>query len=161
MIPEAYISHQIPNRIRLRIPAERNKNDYFSKIEKELQKLKGVDRVEVQPLTGSILIEHTCPVRTLADFTREHQLFEMREPKAAEPWLETLLSKVDRWDEELRHSTQGQWDIYTLMAAGVAGVSVYQAFRKRFLPPAWTLLGNAFTLLNQSRSELKARKFAA
>lgn len=85
MIPIATIQHQIPGRLRLRIPARRGDVSFFHGIVQALSKLPGVEKLDAIPLTGSIIIRHSGSAQAIAAAATEQGLFEIgpEEPKEA------------------------------------------------------------------------------
>src|SRR2546421_2480206 len=53
------IEHMIPGRVRLRFREQRRNEGFFQKIAHELAEIPTVERVYVNPLTGSVLIFHS------------------------------------------------------------------------------------------------------
>lgn len=85
MTPIATIQHQIPGRLRLRIPACRGDVSFFHGIVQALSKLPGVEKLDAIPLTGSIIIRHSGSAQAIAAAATEQGLFEIgpEEPKEA------------------------------------------------------------------------------
>lgn len=85
MIPIATIQHQIPGRLRLRIPPRRGDVSFFHGIVQALSKLPGVEKLDAIPLTGSIIIRHSGSAQAIAAAATEQGLFEIgpEEPKEA------------------------------------------------------------------------------
>lgn len=85
MTPIATIQHQIPGRLRLRIPARRGDVSFFHGIVQALSKLPGVEKLDAIPLTGSIIIRHSGSAQAIAAAATEQGLFEIgpEEPKEA------------------------------------------------------------------------------
>lgn len=85
MTPIATIQHQIPGRLRLRIPARRGDVSFFHGIVQALSKLPGVEKLDAIPLTGSIIIRHSGSAQAIAAAATEQRLFEIgpEEPKEA------------------------------------------------------------------------------
>lgn len=161
MIPRAYFTHEIKGRTRLRIPSRKRDKTYFDQVERELEKIKNVDEVEVQPQTGSVLILHhgqRDELRSsLAVITRENRLFKLRfGRRSKKPWPSHVFGVLDRWDEEVMKATEGVWNLTSLAAVGLSAIGLYQATRKQLFPPAWALFDEAFRLLaeNQRRRQV-------
>jgi len=85
MTPTATIQHQIPGRLRLRIPARRGDVSFFHGIVQALSKLPGIDELHAIPLTGSIIIHHSGSAQAIAAAAAEQRLFEIgpEDPKKA------------------------------------------------------------------------------
>lgn len=85
MTPIATIQHQIPGRLRLRIPARRGDVSFFHHIVQVLSKLPSIAELSAIPLTGSIIIRHSGPAQAITAAATEQGLFEIgpEEPKKA------------------------------------------------------------------------------
>lgn len=159
-VPKAFIAHDIDRRVRLRVPSRRGDASFFSNVRDRLSRCLDVDRVESNPLTGSVLIFHRGKLDTIENYSKSHQLFEIVHRRTdnrvrTRPVASELFSALNAIDESMHATTMGNLDLPTTAALGIAGLSVIQMFRKEWLPPAWTLLGDAFLILmnNQKRGE--------
>ena len=87
-LPIAEIVHAMPGRARLRIAARRGDAVFFASVATGLSTIPGVHKVEVRPLTGSVVILHSRPFARIATAAREARLFdagERRPPPPATP----------------------------------------------------------------------------
>ena len=75
--PVAYIEHQIPGRVRLRIPERRGDAAFFQRIVGTLSKLPDVTELDGSPLTGSIRIRHKGPSEAIMAAAGKEGLFEI------------------------------------------------------------------------------------
>ena len=55
----AYVQHSLPGRLRLRVPAAKGEEDELREISSAIAKTEGIDQVEYNPITGSILIQYS------------------------------------------------------------------------------------------------------
>jgi Heavy metal associated domain 2 len=89
MTPIATIQHQMPGRLRLRIPARRGDASFFHGVVQALSKVPGIEELDAFPLTGSIIIRHSGSAQAIAAAALEQGLFEvgLEDPqkKAATP----------------------------------------------------------------------------
>lgn len=60
--------HAIPGRVRLKLPGLRDNQDFAERIQRDLPNLEGVDAVEANPGTGSVLIHYDACKATSLDF---------------------------------------------------------------------------------------------
>ncbi|WP_028403023.1 HMA2 domain-containing protein [Ectobacillus panaciterrae] len=74
MEPKFYILHDIPGRIRMQIPALRDKTSY-DEIEKMFSSLKGVASVRIQPIIHTMLIQYNTDELSRAHLLRYISLF--------------------------------------------------------------------------------------
>src|SRR5262249_7602014 len=76
MIPVAYIEHQLPGRVRLRIPSRRGEVPFFEKVVRELSKHPAIRDLTATPLTGSITLQHFEPLQPIIAAAADQKLFE-------------------------------------------------------------------------------------
>ena len=77
MTPIATIQHQMPGRLRLRIPARRGDVSFFHRVVQALSKVPGIEELDAIPLTGSIIIRHSGSAQAVAAAATEQGLFEV------------------------------------------------------------------------------------
>ena len=79
-MPIAYVEHQIPGRLRLRIPERRGDVAFFRRVVGALSKVPDVTELDGSPLTGSVRICYSGTVR--GDRRRGGQRGSVRDPQA-------------------------------------------------------------------------------
>lgn len=133
-LPQAHIEHELPGRLRLRIPSRRGDRPFFEAAARRVAELAGVRSLRANPLTGGMLIEHATTTGAIASFAREHELFDLPAPvvppaprEAAPPARPAVFSNP-----------------LSLASAGLAGAGVYQLARGRVLGSASENLWNAY-----------------
>lgn len=129
-LPAAEISHAMPGRTRLRISDRRGDAAFFASIASGLSALPGVHKVEVKPLTGSVLVQHWGALDMLSVAAKDAGLFAVGEPPPPEPEAETEV----------------ELDPKLLFALALGALSLWQMSREKFFPPALTLLWYATNL---------------
>ena len=122
-LPVALIVHAIPNRTRLRISSRRGDAVFFASIATALAAMPGIRQVNVQSVTGSVLIEHSKPLPKLQDAIAEAQLFRI---SGAAP-------------SSQRQSEPVVLDPRIFVGVGLAAFAIWQFSRGSILPPAVTL----------------------
>ena len=58
MLSAAFIEHQLPHRLRLKIPSKRGDGAFFEELARRSSMLPGVTALSANPVTASILIHH-------------------------------------------------------------------------------------------------------
>lgn len=131
MIPIATIQHQIPGRLRLRIPARRGDVSFFHHMVQALSKLPSIAELSAVPLTGSIIIRHSGSAQAIAAAATEQGLFEIgpEEPKKA-----PSPSSRRRPHAGLRGTA----------ATGLSGLALFQVARGRLTGNAAENFWNAY-----------------
>jgi hypothetical protein len=158
-VPEAYICHASSGRLRVRIPAKKNDPTYFSGLQEYLAPIPGIVSVEVNPLTGSVLVEHELDLNSIddlkpvADYSEMSGLFKLVVPTraapngAAIPLGQCLAATVARFNEQVKSWTSGMVDFPTVAALGLISVGVVQASRGLIAVPAISALWYASEIL--------------
>lgn len=150
--PTAYLSHAIHGRARLKIPARRGDQAYFTVLAERLQRdCPGVRRVHVNPLTASVLIEHAEVLLPLGSFAAGAGLFLLEAtPPPLPPVGPALRSAASTLDRSVRRTAGGTWDLWTLLALVLLTLALVQVRRGTVLPPAVSLVWQALTALGVS-----------
>ena len=76
-MPIAYVEHQIPGRLRLRIPERRGDVAFFQRVVGALSKVPDVTELDGSPLTGSVRIRHSGTSELIAAAAAKEGLFEI------------------------------------------------------------------------------------
>jgi len=162
MAVDAYVHHHLPGRLRLRVPAAKDEEDELRKISSAISRTPGINQVDYNPITGSILIQYSPELyknlRTL-----ESGLSALAEPIAlnnahpARPasqrprhWrgrsiaarrVDSFFKQVDR---DIRMATDNEVDLKFILPF-VVGVLGLVTMRNSVTTPLWlTLLIFAF-----------------
>lgn len=144
----AYVIHRAPGRARLKIPERRNDRRFFAELAERMTGCAGVERIEANPTTGSVLVMHAGEFEPILEFAREQRIFAPAEPDAGQPTIaQRLRGEFRAMDGALRRSTDGQIDISMAVFLLLVAASVVQLFRGRVFGPASTLLLSASSLL--------------
>jgi hypothetical protein len=160
MLPEAYISHMISRRLRIRIPSRKGDVLFFGEMHKKLSCFDGIERVEVNALTGSVLLIHAVDLREIADFARQNNLFSILDTKIYRK--QTYVSrKISETFRDINHkviiSTKGFANIPDLLVLTFLGLSIFQISRGNFMAPAWyTALWYAMNIFMKSQTKQTA-----
>jgi hypothetical protein len=121
-LPLAEIVHAMPGRVRLRLAARRGDRVFFASIATGLSAIPGVSRVEVRPLTGSIMLQHVCPLARIGIAAEQGRLFVIADAHTAPPLTPAI-----------------PIDPKMVVAVGLGIFALWQLAQGRILPPALTL----------------------
>lgn len=121
-LPIAEVVHAMPGRARLRIAGRRGDTVFFAAVATGLSTVSGVYKVEVRPLTGSLLIQHGPPLERIASAAKEARLFAVGEAAAVPPPTEAA-----------------EFNPKMLVGLGLAALGLWQLTEGKILPPAITL----------------------
>lgn len=166
--PLAVVVHRAPGRLRLRVPARRGDTDFLGKIGNALRERPGVSAVEVNPLTGSLLVRFTGDERQLlaavpaiglrlGDIV-EAAAEEAEAHRAATPTgspIDRMADTLDDIDAELQRSSEGRMDLPSATLLYLVGAGFVQLLRGRVLPSAHTLFAQAGRVAWRRREERK------
>lgn len=151
MLPKAYIVHQLRHRLRLRIPKMRSESEFFEQVGQQIAGLEDVAAVEVNDVTGSIMISH--PDRTYEHLHPRLQAIDLFElvatPQPVTPAREILISGISRIDRLIYQGSSGGIDLGTLAFTALLGSSLHQFIRGNYTGPAIPLLLSGINLLRQ------------
>lgn len=138
MIPEAFVSHEMSLRLRIKIPSKKGDVGYFSGLKERLSDCSGVAAVSVNPKIGSVLILHDLQTKDILAYARKKELFI---PKRPAPPRRTLFNSVAEtfrgYDRNLRTWTGGEIDIPSLVFLSLLVSGVYQIAKGNVVMPAW------------------------
>jgi hypothetical protein len=140
MVPVAYIEHQLPGRVRLRVPSRRGEVPFFEKVVRELSKHPAISELSASPLTGSIMLQYFEPLQPIAAAAADQKLFETRR---LEPAAKTEESRQ-------AHRLSQASGLANGLATGLSGLSLFQAMQGKVLGSAvenfWLSFGAHTTL---------------
>lgn len=149
-LPEGRICHATAHRLRMKVPERRHDAEFFRAVEGKLSRWQSVDRVEVNPLTASILVHFTSPAALFADNMQRNDLFRVSYPDLSEsdgkPWLAETQSALRKADERVRDWFGPRADLRFVIIAALVASAAHQAWRGNITAPATTLLWYALRL---------------
>lgn len=138
MVPEAYVSHRAPRRLRIKIPSKKGNSSFFSTLLDRLAKCPGVEEVKVNPQIGSVLILYTGDTKAVTEFAKKSDLFHL---KPARPPRKTFFVNVAdtfrAYDKDLKKISGGELDIPSLVFVSLLISGVWQIARGNLGMPAW------------------------
>jgi Heavy metal associated domain 2 len=139
-LPEAYISHSIPHRLRIKIPSKKGDTSFLASAKDAFVRLEGIEHVEINEVTGSILLLHTLSSGKIAEYAEGQHLFMIEGLKTYHK--QTFVSrKISETfldlNKKVTVSTKGFANIPDLAVLTLLGLSVLQISRGNFMAPAW------------------------
>lgn len=147
-LPVALVSHELNGRLRLRVPSHRGRHDYFTGVQEKLAQCDGVDSVNVNPVTGSVLVHHQTSAEAVGDYSEKSQLFRLTLPdeEAFHPFGRELASMIASLKSTVAHLRRGEVDAGGLLFIALLLAGVAQASRGNVWPAALTLFTYAVKL---------------
>ncbi|MFI5307863.1 MAG: HMA2 domain-containing protein [Polyangiales bacterium] len=150
MSETALLAHASTGRTRLRIPSRRNDEDYFAALSRALSECPGIDHVEANPRTGSVLLLHTAERAEIFAYAEQRQLF-VRPALAQSEWvLDVVNDRMAELDGRLLERSEGKWGLSSLGFYGLLAATGLQIYRGNLWPAAETLLQHTLKLLESS-----------
>jgi hypothetical protein len=140
MLPEAYINHIIPGRLRVKIPLKKRDTGFFEDIYQSLSACEGIKTVEVNPVTGSVLVIHMLDSKKIAAYAEEHNLFRIESVNylQKQTYVSRKISETfSSFNKKVTLSTKGFANIPDLVLLALVGLSILQVSRGNFTAPAW------------------------
>ena len=136
----------------------RNDPDYFSRLKEYLSPLPGVDKVEANPLTGSVLILHQIDLKNLdglksvANYSEMAGLFKIMFPETGSNSFpnsvaQNVADTFAVFNDKVKGATAGALDIPTLAFMGLVGLSIVRLSQGVVGIPAITALWYASSIL--------------
>jgi hypothetical protein len=139
MLPAAFVTHLTSGRLRLKIPSARGDRDYLAEIGRKLSGIAGVNRIEINPATGSILILYdSLGLEGLSDFALEQGLFELTTVgPQKEPLSKRIVKPLSEVSASVRRLSGGELDLPGLVFITLLGVGAVQILRGNVGAPPW------------------------
>jgi hypothetical protein len=159
---QLHIAHQVPGRVRMKIPAAKGDVEMLREISETFGKIPGVEQVTVNPTTGSIVLQYDADRHDefhgeLRDHCERHAI-EQHRPPATE--IDELAHKIEdqaeflaehsasarmvvdfvkRVDREIKLATNNNIDLKIVLAAGIVGFTVLEVGTSA-ATPVWVTL---------------------
>jgi hypothetical protein len=139
MVPEAYITHQTPSRLRIKTPSQRGDYAYFEGLRDTFSRQKAFKSLEVNVVTGSVLLEgDDLDAAMVAEIASRHKLFSFTpNDGGTKPLSQRVAEPLRRMSRELDRFTGGQVDLPSLALLALLSTGVYQILRGNFGAPPW------------------------
>lgn len=158
-----HVVHRLPGRIRLKAPGAKGDHAFFAQVRGLISALDGVHAVEVNPVTGSVIVhydknEHAIEARLEQAFQDESTLLsmvlpQMREVERIARFVESdvailakrsrigaaLMHAIKAFNLQIKRATGNTVDLPLLLPLAFAGTSLYFADGKRD-PLLWIML---------------------
>ena len=137
-MPIAYIEHQIPGRLRLRIPERRGDVAFFQRVVEALSKLTDIKELDGSPLTGSVRIRHSGTAEAMAAAAAKEGLFEIgKRDGGAQP-------KKPPKEPASPGAPHGDAGMLDSIATGLSGLALFQVTQGQVTGSAAENFWNAY-----------------
>jgi hypothetical protein len=156
MMPEAFISHCTENRLRVKIPAHRGDVSYFARLGEKFSGMGGLERLDVNPTTGSLLfVGKGIDVEAIKKHGEEFRVFRLRGlPSGPVPAAEKVASSLKELNDGLHRFTGGDVDLAGMAFLTLVGIGIYQISRGNIGAMPWyTAFWYAFGVFTKSMAD--------
>jgi hypothetical protein len=147
MLPEAFITHFMTGRVRIKIPSKKGDEGFFFSLKERFSNFPGVQKIEINPLTGSLLIIHSfdpesLDIKQIKAYTELNSLFRLEGGAPGGKGAPLNIRKkvgetFQGFNENIKELTSGEIDLPTLAFFLLLGVGVFQIGAGNFAAPAW------------------------
>ena len=134
---DAYVNHLSPGRLRVKIPSRKGDEIFFSSLKGQLSNLPGLENIETNPVTGSILLIHSLDSKAVTDFLKAQHLLKVQVGKDSFTFHQEVTRVFSAADRQVRGFIGGGMNLGALAFIGLAGAGVYQIFRGNFTAIPW------------------------
>ena len=178
MLHTAHVSHHLPGRLRLKMPRAKGDPLWCQHLRQVLLGLPGLTQVEINPVTGSILLHYAAEqhgefLRQLAAQATHADLFALQPPALSEAetlarTIETeaevlatqsetarrIVTGVEQFNLAVKRATGNTLDLNVLLPLGLAFYAFFEVGAE-VTTPLWVTLGifsfNSFVALHAPR----------
>jgi hypothetical protein len=145
MPPDAIVVHRLPGRLRLRLTELKNDSAALTDIAAKLQAIPGVQAVEANVLTGSLLLRYAGPEAAILHAAVAQGGFRLTPSGPATPDMRGRLDEgLRNLSRGLQTVTGGEVDLNGLLVVGLTLLAIQQAIEGNVMVPAAALLWNAY-----------------
>jgi hypothetical protein len=154
MLPDAHISHLTSQRMRIKIPSKKGDTSYFSYLKGQFSKYQGIERLEVNAMTGSVLFVHNLNEKEIARYARNNNIFILKRTNNSSSKINVNITESFKdIDKKVRGITGGEMDMGTLAFLALLGTGIYQIGRGNFMAIPWyTAFWYALNIFLKSQS---------
>ncbi len=138
MIPEAHIVHRSSRRLRLKMPVKKYREDYLKALPEKLAGCPGISEIEINPVTGSVLVKHDGNTKDIIDFVRSKGIFTIKFSSVRPPSVHQSITSVYRnLDGLVQSFSNGSTNAGGLAFLGLIAFGAIQIGKGNFAAPAW------------------------
>ncbi|MGD9251026.1 MAG: hypothetical protein PVG19_07365 [Desulfobacterales bacterium] len=150
-LPQAFVVHSSPERIRIRIPRCRRDLKYFSTVRKAALNAP-IEFIRINALTASILFKgNKATAEAVAEFGEGNRLFAITSGMPAPSMAKRIAAPLTACDRSLKSISAGQVDLPGTLFILLLFTALYEIARGRFRTPPWyTAFWYAFGLFTKA-----------
>jgi hypothetical protein len=134
----AEVVHRTDGRLRVKFPAKKGDVAFFASVAEQCAQCPGVEKVQVNPITASVLFVHSTTPHRINRFAAQKGLFRLGPWRAIHKTLFTDVADIFRkWNRSLVQTSGGGLDIPSLIFLSLIASGMYQLARGNLVMPAW------------------------
>ena len=126
MTPDAYVIHQSFCFLLIKVPSKRGDEAYFTKTSDSFQGCEGIEAINTNPVTGSIVFTHTGDFRTIREYGEKRNLFTMKTNASLPRFNGRLKTRFNTFDDRIKRLTGKEIDISGIASLTLLGLGVSQ-----------------------------------
>ncbi|MBF0117511.1 MAG: hypothetical protein HQK79_01650 [Desulfobacterales bacterium] len=140
MISVAMVSHNSIGRLRVKVPSRKKDINYFFSAKEKLLNLTGVSSVDINPLTGSILILHELEQSLILKFAEDENLFIGEVEHCSQPsnFHDNISIAFAACNEKIKENSKGTINMGGLLTLLLVGAGAYQIYKGNFEMLSWS-----------------------
>jgi hypothetical protein len=114
--PDAYASHHTAGRFRIRIPSKKGDAAFFESLKALGGQFPNIHEVQVNPVTGSLLIKHSLDPATMEELARKYFPEQARQIDSPSSNIHRQVTETyHQVDTKIKKFTGGEMDVGTLI----------------------------------------------
>jgi hypothetical protein len=158
--PDAYVSHHTAGRFRIRIPSKKGDAAFFESLKALGGQFPNIHEVQVNPVTGSLLIKHSLDPATMEELARKYFPEQARQIDSPSSNIHRQVTETyHQVDTKIKKFTGGEMDMGTLSFGALLIMGIYQISRGNFMAPAWyTAFWYALNIFLKSKPKEKGNQ---
>jgi hypothetical protein len=123
-------------------------------MEERFSTLPGIESVEANPLTGSVLLIHQSDTQSLCRLIQQRRIVNLKETLKRQTTLRQDITRgVKIVNTHVASMTGGKVDLLDVAGLSLLSAGIYQLLKGNFMAPAWyTAFWYAFGLLSKGQS---------
>jgi cation transport ATPase len=157
------IAHQVPGRIRMKIPSAKGNPELLEEIQKTFSAIPGIEQVVVNPDTGSVILRYDTDQHDdfHAGFSHRYQHHAGHQPhKPPSNEIDALATKIEEeanflaehsqaakavvdfcrhWDHEIKNASGNMFDLKMVLCVGIVGFMIFEVGAAA-ATPVWVTL---------------------
>jgi hypothetical protein len=140
MTPDAEIAHSSRTRLRIRIPSRKGDAAYFMTIAERFSGCEGIEDIEVNPRTASLLFIHETDAARITEYAASHGIFHVAATSLTRehPSLyDGVTASFNTVDGKIKEFTKNELDLNSMAFLALVGAGVYKIAKGDFAAPAW------------------------